>query len=403
MRSLLYSLLLVATSLPILVYGQGKVYSPLVNIPGNGANGFEEYISFLYGASISIAALLAVVKIIIAGAKYMLSDIVTNKGEALSDIQGAILGLLLILGAVIILEFINPQLIKREIKFQTIAPPPTINARNSAVAVAEQRAAALLAGLDPCAQPTQSLNQAGTSNLTTINVSNCGDIENKRRVLNEFAADCATQGGRSYNNNVNGVPSDRATCEIPIENGAAIVAATRAAQTELYYIKRTFWFGADLEGDGTNTKYFLTNDYISLSGNSIVMNIGGFCNATISVANTPNLSILQRRNLLDNCTAETGGRGLIGPITGRCQVVDAKTSLNGGTLTCQMPVARIPATDLKVSDPQSGGDRPPKDWNELVSVCNSLGGNLYKSGGIVYQWMDWNDINLSDYTCIDYN
>ncbi len=133
MRSLLYSLLLVATSLPILVYGQGKVYSPLVNIPGNGANGFEEYISFLYGASISVAALLAVVKIIIAGAKYMMSDVIPAKGEALSDIQGAILGLLLILGAVIILEFINPQLIKRDIKFEPIAKRADINARNSSV------------------------------------------------------------------------------------------------------------------------------------------------------------------------------------------------------------------------------------------------------------------------------
>jgi len=91
-------------------------YTPLVGgIPGindavrrDGSMG--EYINALYITAISIAAFLAVIKIIFAGVQYMLSDIVTSKEKAKKDIQGALLGLLIVLGAVVILNTINPSL-----------------------------------------------------------------------------------------------------------------------------------------------------------------------------------------------------------------------------------------------------------------------------------------------------
>ncbi len=84
----------------------------LVGIPGidNPSLSLNDYINALYALSISVAALLAVIKIIIAGVKWMLSDIVTSKQEAKSDIWGATLGLLLVISAVLILGVINPQL-----------------------------------------------------------------------------------------------------------------------------------------------------------------------------------------------------------------------------------------------------------------------------------------------------
>jgi hypothetical protein len=139
MRSLFYSLLCFVTLIPVMVHGQQKIYSPLVDIPGNGPQSFEQYISFLYGASISIAALLAVVKIIIAGAKYMVSDVVPAKGDA-------ILGLLLILGAVIILEFINPQLTKQTIQFQSLPQRPALSANASVSPVVTNTMATLMNG-----------------------------------------------------------------------------------------------------------------------------------------------------------------------------------------------------------------------------------------------------------------
>lgn len=215
MRSLLYSLLLVAATLPVLVYGQGKVYSPLVNIPGNGANGFEEYISFLYGASISVAALLAVVKIIIAGAKYMMSDVITNKGEALSDIQGAILGLLLILGAVIILEFINPQLIKRDIKFEPIADAAKINPRNSVAPLTDQAAndAAARAGAAGAVQGGCNVlteSDQGDRILRVLDMSGCvGDTSS---YLAYFQQECSKDGGTPA---VAPIVGKAAACSVP--------------------------------------------------------------------------------------------------------------------------------------------------------------------------------------------
>lgn len=97
---------------PAAVSPANLTYQPLVGIPGvsNAASDFGTYINQLYFLSISLAALLAVIKIIIAGVKYMLADVVTSKADAKSDIWGALLGLLLIVSAVIILGTINPNL-----------------------------------------------------------------------------------------------------------------------------------------------------------------------------------------------------------------------------------------------------------------------------------------------------
>lgn len=102
---------LVILAVPTLSYAAD--FLPLVGIPGvtNAGNaGFGAYINALYRLSISIAALLAVIKIVAAGAKYMLSDIVTSKESAKDDIRGALIGLLIIIGAVVILTTINSDI-----------------------------------------------------------------------------------------------------------------------------------------------------------------------------------------------------------------------------------------------------------------------------------------------------
>jgi hypothetical protein len=108
-------------------------YQPLVNIPGvtDDKGSFSSYISFLYAASISIAGLLAVIKIIIAGVKYMMTDVVSTKSNAKGEITGALLGLLLILGAYLILNTINPRLNKQETTFQALPPDPKLVDRPS--------------------------------------------------------------------------------------------------------------------------------------------------------------------------------------------------------------------------------------------------------------------------------
>jgi len=89
----------------------GAEYQPLVGIPGVGdASNFDQYIDALYALSISLAALIAVVKIILAGAKYMLSDQPGDKSSAKDDIRNALIGLLIVIGAVVILNTVNSDL-----------------------------------------------------------------------------------------------------------------------------------------------------------------------------------------------------------------------------------------------------------------------------------------------------
>lgn len=119
------SLVLGIILLPLVGYAQVS-YVPLVGIPGitdPGLN-FNSYINALYALSISIAALLAVIKIIIAGMKWMLSDVVTSKGEAISDIKGAVFGLVVVISAVLILTVINPQLTTTQIFLQPVTDAP---------------------------------------------------------------------------------------------------------------------------------------------------------------------------------------------------------------------------------------------------------------------------------------
>lgn len=106
-------------------------FLPLVGIPGvtnAGNEGFGDYINALYRLSISIAALLAVIKIVAAGAKYMLSDIVTSKEAAKDDIRGALIGLLIIIGAVVILTTVNSDITENNFvvaPLQGADPTPT--------------------------------------------------------------------------------------------------------------------------------------------------------------------------------------------------------------------------------------------------------------------------------------
>jgi Type IV secretion system pilin len=100
---------------PWVSLAQELTYTPLVGIPGvatGAAFTFDTFINSIYALSITIAALLAVIKIIIAGVKWMLTDVVTSKEEAKKDIKGALFGLLIVLSAVLIISVINKDILE---------------------------------------------------------------------------------------------------------------------------------------------------------------------------------------------------------------------------------------------------------------------------------------------------
>lgn len=105
------------------VVSGAATFTSMVDIPGvDGAadSDFSGYINALYIFAITIGALLAVLKLVAAGVKYMFSDIVTNKEAAKNDIKGALLGLLIVIGAVVILDTINTDLTDVDLNIENV-------------------------------------------------------------------------------------------------------------------------------------------------------------------------------------------------------------------------------------------------------------------------------------------
>lgn len=72
-------------------------------------------INTLFYFAIVIGAILAVIRLVFAGFKYMTTDMWGSKGDAKVIIQQALLGLLLLLAVYLILFQINPQILDLEI------------------------------------------------------------------------------------------------------------------------------------------------------------------------------------------------------------------------------------------------------------------------------------------------
>lgn len=112
--------------LPLHVMAEGVPdFVHLVGIPGlEGEMDIGKYINVLYVMSISVAAMIAVIKIIISGVKYMMTGLIDSKSEAVKDIRGALLGLIIIMSAVMILKYINPQLTTSSIQLDPVERIP---------------------------------------------------------------------------------------------------------------------------------------------------------------------------------------------------------------------------------------------------------------------------------------
>jgi len=97
-------------------------YVPLAPLPGMPANydtsqtsSLGVYLNLMIQIFIGICAVLAVIMIVMGGIEYMTSELISNKEHAKEKIRGAIFGLLLALGAYLILYMINPNLLKTDL------------------------------------------------------------------------------------------------------------------------------------------------------------------------------------------------------------------------------------------------------------------------------------------------
>lgn len=93
-------------------------YVPLANIPGLTADhtSLGDYLNLLFRVLITAGALLAVIKIALAGVQYMTAESSFGSTQkAKETIWNALLGLLLILSVVVILQVINPNILNLNI------------------------------------------------------------------------------------------------------------------------------------------------------------------------------------------------------------------------------------------------------------------------------------------------
>ena len=181
--------------LPVVSLAQ---FEPLVGIPGldDPTTDINSYINILYALSISVAALLAVIKIIVAGVKYMLSDVVTSKSEAKSDIQGALIGLLVVISAVLILNVINPQLTQTTLFIPQASQVPFNNSAGSGSS-----------GTAPAPAPTLQVLASGTTTSPCTSIAACS-VHTRM---------CNTSGGRVSG----GARTGSVVCYVPPQPAAA--------------------------------------------------------------------------------------------------------------------------------------------------------------------------------------
>lgn len=91
-------------------------YTPLAPLPGttlsSGQTNLETYIPNVFLLSIGVAAFMAFVMITFGGIMYATSDAISGKSQGREYVENAVWGLLLVIGAWVILNTINPDILK---------------------------------------------------------------------------------------------------------------------------------------------------------------------------------------------------------------------------------------------------------------------------------------------------
>lgn len=101
--------------LPVILFAQEKPFVPLSDANQSpmlsslySSGDLAGYVNKLFAISISLGAIIAVLRIAYAGYTYMMSDMWTSKSKAKEILGEVVLGLILLLGVYLILYQINP-------------------------------------------------------------------------------------------------------------------------------------------------------------------------------------------------------------------------------------------------------------------------------------------------------
>ena len=100
--------------------GANCTYVPLEPIPGleqSGNTDLGTFLTSLFKILFSLSALVAVGMLTIGGIEYMVSEVPGVKAHALERAKAAIYGILILAGSWLLLNTINPQLLKFDLNF----------------------------------------------------------------------------------------------------------------------------------------------------------------------------------------------------------------------------------------------------------------------------------------------
>lgn len=130
LQIIIYLFILTIILFPIssIVYAQTTSdYVVLAPLPGigdsaGGTTNLTSYLPAAFNLAIGIAAVMAFVMITWGGIVYATSDAVTSKAQGREWIENALWGLLLVIGAWVILYTLNPQILN----FNLLLPTPNI-------------------------------------------------------------------------------------------------------------------------------------------------------------------------------------------------------------------------------------------------------------------------------------
>ncbi len=339
----------------------------LVDLPIDTQGDFNQYINLLYKMSISIAALLAVVKIVIAGAKYMLSDVVTNKSDAKKDIQGALLGLLLILGAVIILNTVNPALTDGGLNITQLKRIATNEDALSPVAAAKQQGDELTAGLPECHKDVSSVSKDGSKKLTTVDVSEC-PVDQRVAILTTFGTNCQSAGGTG---DPNGAGSNKITCSVPLPTGKVFSGYNITDYDEI------------------------DQNFVTRVGNFYTLDVTGQCNSDTAKFEGRSQDELARYNATcleqvaeefrEFCADDNGGNH----------------TKNGGSSKCELPIRTAVVTSLTKEFEQYKNALPAGDFRrKAASPSEDIYADICKIWGGTYR--DLEGVADASDVCVDF-
>ncbi len=169
--------LVLAFSVCTTIYAATAPYTVLAPLPGttieqnctaNCTTDLQTYLPGVFWWSIGLAAAMAFVMITYGGLVYMTSDAIYGKEDGRKYIENALWGLLLVIGAWVILNTLNPQILS----FHLTIPRPTIVAGTAGVTAGGSNVGGNVAGT----QMTQAQKDAdkivrdALTNKSTITV-----------------------------------------------------------------------------------------------------------------------------------------------------------------------------------------------------------------------------------------